>query len=108
MSMVGGSPWRKRHTVPLALGSIERRMYRDSTTGANKCEETYERDLLVDLVERRIQREHREEFREAFKMLREGYGWDEIAARVHDSNPEALKRRFWRWIDRTFRKERRR
>ena len=60
----------------------------------------------MDLVERQIlERENREDFREAFKMLREGYGWDEIATRVHDSNAEALKRRFWRWINRTFPKE---
>jgi hypothetical protein len=104
---MGGSPWRKSHTVPLKLASLERRLYRKRSVGAKRWEYSYERDLLVDLVERRIRKEHREDFREAFKMLREGYGWDEIAARVHDSNPEALKRRFWRWINRTFRDERR-
>lgn len=102
---MGGSPWRKAHTVPLKLSSLERRLYRKRTGGLKRWEETYERDLLVDLVERQIRRENREDFREAFKMLREGYGWDEIAARVHDSNAEALKRRFWRWINRTFRNE---
>jgi hypothetical protein len=103
--VMGGSPWRKAHTVPLKLSSLERRLYRKRAAGAKKWEETYERDLLVDLVERQIRRENREDFREAFKMLREGYGWDEIAERVHDSNAEALKRRFWRWINRTFRNE---
>ena len=102
----GGSPWRRLHTVPLALGSLDRRLYRKRRGNGKKWEESLQRDLLIELVERRLERERREDFQEAFKMLREGYGWDEIAARVHDPNPEALKRRFWRWINRTFRRGR--
>lgn len=103
----GGSPWRRRHIVPLALGSLDRRLYRMRRGNGKRWEDTLQRGLLIELVEERLKNESREEFREAFKMLREGYGWDEIAARVDDPNPEALKRRFWRWIDRTFRQGRR-
>lgn len=102
----GGSPWRRLHTVPLALGSLDRRLYRKRRGNGKKWEEALQRDLLIELVERRLERERREDFQEAFKMLREGYDWDEIAARVHDPNAEALKRRFWRWINRTFRRAR--
>ena len=105
---MGGSPWRMNHTVPLALGSLEQDLYENSIADENNYEKVYERDLLVNLVERRIARDQREDFREAFKMLRQGYTWDEIATQLSDSNPEALKRRFWRWIKRTFPRPRRR
>jgi hypothetical protein len=106
---VGGSQWRMNHTVPLALGSLERDIYEDNDIiDANSYEEIYERNLLVNLIERRIKRDHRDDFREAFNMLRQGYTWDEIATRMNDSNPEALKRRFWRWIKSTFPQKRRR
>ena len=35
--------------------------------------EIYERELLIELVERRIEQDHREEIREIFRMLRQGY-----------------------------------
>jgi hypothetical protein len=54
------------------------------------------------LIERRIEKDHRDEIRETFKMLREGYAWDEIATRLNSPNPETLKKRFWRWMRRNF------
>jgi hypothetical protein len=105
---VGGSPWRMKHTVPLALGSPEEDLDENGITDTKSYEESYERDLLVNLVERRIARGQHEDFREVFKMLRQGYTWDEVAARLAESNPEALKRRFWRWVKRTFPRKRRR
>jgi hypothetical protein len=105
---VGGSPWRMKHTVSLVLGSLEQDSHENSITDTKSYEEKYEQDLLVNLVESRIARGRREDFREAFKMLRHGYTWDEVAARLQESNPEALKKRFWRWIIRTFPNKRRR
>jgi hypothetical protein len=31
-------------------------------------------------------------------MLRQGHTWEEIAIRLHEARPIALKKRFWRWI----------
>src|SRR5260370_44669 len=73
-----------------------------SSADLTRYDEVYERELLVELVERRIEKDHREEIREVFKMLRQGYTWDEIATRLHDPKPEAVKKRFWRWIKRNF------
>jgi hypothetical protein len=70
--------------------------------GPKACEEIYHQHLLVDLVERRINQDRRPEIREAFKMLRQGYTWEEVAERLGDKNPEALKKRFWRWMKRNF------
>src|SRR5579863_9196360 len=73
---VGDSQWRIRHTVPLALGSLEGDVYGNGLSDPNRYDEIYERDLLLDLIERRIEKDHREEIREVFKMLRQGYTWD--------------------------------
>ena len=88
--------------VPLALGSLEQDLYGNGLPDPTRYEEVYERELLIELVERRIEKDHREDIREIFRMLRQGYRWDEIAARLEDPKPEALKKRFWRWIRRNF------
>jgi DNA-directed RNA polymerase specialized sigma24 family protein len=100
---LGGSKWRMKHTVPVALTSLDQDCFGTSMTDPNRYEEIYERDLLVALIERRIERDHRDEIREVFKMLRLGYTWDEIATRLHVQNPGTLKKRFWRWIRSNFR-----
>ncbi len=98
----GESQWRIRHTVPLALGSLEQDLYANGLTDPTSYDEIYERELLVELVERRIESDHREEIRQVFTMLRQGYTWEEIALRLQDPKPEALKKRFWRWIKQNF------
>jgi len=85
-------------TIPLALGSLERDLHGNALTDPRHCDDVGARKLLVELVERRIENDHREDFREAFKMLRQGYTWDEIAIRLHEPQPITLKKRFWRWI----------
>ena len=102
----GGSQWRIAHTVPLALGSLEQDLYGNGLPDPTRYEEVYERELLIELVERRIEKDHREDIREMFRMLRQGFGRDEIATRLQDPKPEALKKRFWRWIRHNFQKRR--
>ena len=94
----GGSRWRKNHTIPLELESLEEDFAGTSLTDSKNCEETYHRNLLIELIERRIEKGHRPEIREIFIMLRQGYTWDEIAARVDAPKPDALKKQFWRWM----------
>jgi hypothetical protein len=97
---MGGSNWRMKHTVPLALTMLDQECFGTSMTDPNSYEEIYELDLLVELIERRTEEEHRPEIREIFKLWREGYEWDEIATRLGVPNPETLKKQFWRWIKR--------
>ena len=101
----GESQWLIRHTVPLALGALENDLYGNGLTDPTTYDEIYERELLVELVERRIEEDHRDEIRQVFKMLRQGYTWEEIATQLHDPKPEALKKRFWRWIKQNFPKK---
>lgn len=98
----GDSQWRIRHTVPLALSSLEQDLYGNGLTDPTSYDKIYERELLVELVERRIKSDHREEIRQVFTMLRQGHTWEEIALRLQDPKPEALKKRFWRWIKQNF------
>ena len=93
----GDSRWHINHTVPLALDSLEGDLH-----GAKRSEDTYHQQLLLDLVERRIEQDRRTEIREVFKMLRQGYTWEEVAQRLGEQKPEALKKRFWRWMKRNF------
>ena len=93
----GANWWQIERTVSLALDSLE-----GDLNGPNGCEEMYQRQLLLDLVERRIEQDRRPEIRDVFKMLRQGYTWDEVAECLGDTNPEALKKRFWRWVKRRF------
>lgn len=86
--------------------SLEQDLYGNGLTDPTSYDEIYERELLVELVERRIESDHRDEIRQVFTMLRQGYTWEEIALRLHDPKPEALKKRFWRWIKQNFPKNR--
>ena len=98
----GDSQWRIKHTIPLALGSLEGDIYGNGLADPIAYGDVYERKLLVEMVERRIEEDQRGEIRQVFKMLRQGYTWDEIATQIHDPKPEALKKRFWRWIKQNF------
>lgn len=95
---MGGSRWRMQHTVPLALESLDEEVFGTSMTDSTSCEEAYQRELLIRRIEHRIQRQPRQDIREIFTMLRQGYTWPEIAARLEAPNPEKLKKQFWRWI----------
>ena len=98
----GANRWQIDHTVPLGPG-LARRRSRTDRTAAKK---SINSNLLLDLVERRIEQDQRPEIRDVFKMLRQGYTWDEVAERLGDTNPEALKKRFWRWVKRNFLRKR--
>jgi hypothetical protein len=98
----GGSLWRIRHTVPLALGSFEGDLYGNGLPDPTRYDKVYEQQLLLDLVEHRIEEDHREEIRDIFRMLRQGYTWEEVAQRLGERTPAALKKRFWRWIRQNF------
>jgi hypothetical protein len=97
----GASRWQINHTVPLVLDSLE-----GDLNGPKRCDEIYRQQLLIDLVERRIEQDQRPDIRVAFMMLRQGYTWEEVAKRLGDQRPEALKKRFWRWMKRNFPQQR--
>lgn len=94
----GNSQWRIRHTVPLAMGSLERDVYNNGLPDHTDYAAAYERTLLVKMIEAKIDEEQRDDIRIIFKLLRQGYSWQEIGVRLQDPKVEAIKKRFWRWI----------
>lgn len=93
----GNSRWHVNHTVPLAPDSLDTRIHR-----LKRDEDIYQQHLLLDLVERRIAQDQHEEIGKVFQMLRQGYTWEEVALQLGEQKPEALKKRFWRWMKRNF------
>jgi hypothetical protein len=93
----GDSRWRINHTVPLVPDSLDTRVH-----GLKRDEQIYQQHLLLDLVERRIEQDQHGEIGKVFRMLRQGYTWEEVAQQFGEQKPEALKKRFWRWIKRNF------
>jgi hypothetical protein len=96
---VGGSVWRKKHVFPLALSALDMGCGADQT----EPEQIYIRRLLLERVERRIEKQQREDIRHIFFMLRDGYTFEELAQRFGNVDPETLRRRFARWIKQNFR-----
>ena len=94
----GNSQWRIKHTVPLVMGALENDLYQNGLPDRTNYEQVYERGLLVKLIEQRIEEDKRDDIRLVFSLLRQGYTWDEVALKLQDPKPEALKKRFWRWI----------
>ena len=68
----GNSPWRINHTVSLAMDSLERDLYNNGIADPKRYEEIYQQQLLLDLVERRIAEDHRQEIQGGFQDVAAG------------------------------------
>jgi hypothetical protein len=94
--------WRKRKYPNLYLGldaldeKIRDQMLVDPSTYVGLLEQ----QIMLDLVEARLQREGRGEMQLVFKLLRRGYSWQEIAEHIGETEREPVKRRFYRWAKR--------
>lgn len=98
----GDAQWHINHTV--ALSSLERGISGNGLRDPATYDQIFERELLVDKIERCIREDGRPEILRAFQMLRQGYSWAEVATTLGEPNPEALKKRFWRWMRLNFSK----
>jgi len=101
----GGSTWYLRHAVPLAIESMEGEVHEPSLADPTDYGKLYQQRLLISLVERRIDEQHRDDIRQLLELLRAGYTWDEIGQRLGDRTPEAPRKRFKRWIKENFPKK---
>lgn len=94
----GGFQWRIKHTVPLALGSLENDLFNNGLPDPIDYSEVYQQRLLVQMIERKLVQAGREDFLLVFRLLRQRYSWRDIGLRLKEPKVEALKKRFWRWI----------
>jgi hypothetical protein len=68
----GESRWHIKHTVPLALNSLEQDLYGNGLPDPTDYDQVYERELLIELVQRRIEHDHRDEIREVSRCCVRG------------------------------------
>lgn len=98
----GGSTWYLRHTAPLALDSVDEDLRQDCSADPTDYGKLYEQRSLIALIERRIEQDDRDDIRRYFKMLRQGYTWEEIGEELGYRTSEAPRKRFERWIKEHF------
>jgi hypothetical protein len=96
------SDWRMRKhpKLYLALNAMDQKIQEQILTDSTQRIENLERELMLDSIDERLRLEHRSEMRLVFQLVRQGHSWQEIAGHIGDSNPEPVKRRFYRWLRR--------
>jgi hypothetical protein len=115
---LGRCPWRRvlREAVWVALDlqaggsraernrrsrevSIEGRGMEDAIIDPTDYTEQFERDLLLDAVERKLAEVGRVDMKEVWGLVRLGHTWPEIAEHFGFASDEVLKRRFYRMME---------
>ena len=92
--------WRKRKhpKLYLALDALDEKIRDQTLADPRKYPELFEQQIMLDEIEDRLDRERRFQIRRIFQMLRRGYSWPDIAARLGEVDPEPVKRRYYRWL----------
>jgi hypothetical protein len=95
--------WRKRKypNLYVALDALDTKVRDHALADPAQCPAAFERQIMLDSVEDRLEHEGRTEMRLIFQLVRRGYGWQDIAGKVGDPNPDNVKRRFYRWVRKT-------
>jgi hypothetical protein len=92
--------WRKMKypNLYLALDALDERIQERMLADPREYAEQFERQIMLNSIEDRLQREGRMLIRTIFQLLRRGYNWDEVSERVGLPSAEVAKRRFYRWM----------
>jgi hypothetical protein len=94
--------WYSRHTEPLGLDTFQGEVQEDSVRDPTDYGKRYEQSLMIDVIERRIDEQERDDLRQYLKMLRAGFTWEEIGDELGYQTSEAPRKRFERWIKKNF------
>ena len=94
------SDWRrmKYPNLYLALDSLDENMRDQTLADPNEYVKQFERQITLDSIEDRLEREGLFEVLTVFRLLRHGYRWHEIAGQMSTDRADLMKRRFYRWI----------
>jgi hypothetical protein len=92
--------WHKMrfHNLYFALDALDLKIRDAILPDPSKYPELFERQIMLDSVERRLELEGPTQIRTMFQLMRRGYTWQEVAERVGVATREIAKRRFYRWI----------
>lgn len=96
------SDWRMRKhpKLYLALNALDQKIQEQILADSTQRIEILEQQMMLDSIDDRLRLEGRSEMRLVFQLVRQGHSWQEIAAHIGDSDPEPVKRRFYRWVKR--------
>ncbi len=92
--------WRRRKhpSLYVALDALDEKIRDQTLADPTKYASAFEQQIMLNSVEDRLVEEGRVEIRQIYQMVRRGYGWQDIALKFGDTDPERVKRRFYRWI----------
>jgi len=92
--------WRRRKypSLYVALDALDEQVRDHALADPKEYAELFEKQIMLNSVEDRLQNEGRTEMRLVYQLIRRGFTWQEIAQEVGDTNAERVKRRFYRWV----------
>jgi hypothetical protein len=91
--------WRKRKHPKLyvALDAMDAKVRDRVLADPSQCPAVFERQILLDSMDDSLGLQTQTEMQLIFQLFRRGYGWRDIAVKIGDPNPDAVKHRFHRW-----------
>jgi len=97
----GGWRQTRHHKLDLSLDALDDKIRDKALVDPTNYAELFERQIVLDRFEDRLQIEGRTEIRAVYQLVRHGYTWQEVADHVGAADLECVKRRFYRWIKKT-------
>ena len=91
----------KHPKLYLALDALDDKIRDQTLADPTKYPERFEQQIMLNEVEGRLDGEGRVQIRLIYQMLRRGYKWPEITARLGEADPERVKHRCYRWLKKT-------
>jgi hypothetical protein len=83
----------------LALDAMDSKIRDKTLVDPTNYAELFERQIILNRLEDRLQIEGCTEIRTVYQLVRHGHTWQEVAEHVGAANYECVKRRFYRWIE---------
>src|SRR5260370_371628 len=92
--------WRRRKypNLYVALDGLDEKVRDHTLADPKEYAELFERQIMLNSIEDRLKNEGKDEMRLVYQLIRRGFTWQEIAQELGDTNPERVKRRFYRWV----------
>jgi hypothetical protein len=92
--------WRKMKypNLYMAIETLDDKIRDQTLVDPRTYAAEFERQVLLDMIEDRLNREGRAGILAVYQLIRRGYSWQEVADRLDFPSADVVKRRFYRWI----------